>query len=304
MTELLCEKYRPQTLDEFIGEEALKTKIQKFIKNQEIENTTFYSISPGTGKTTLAKMLVKLVDCDYLYLNASDDNGIDTVREKVKQFASSASFKPLKVIILDEAAKLSWDAQSALLNIIESFSKNVRFILTCNYIEKIIEPLQSRCTPVKIVSPSKGDIARHLVKILEAEQIKYNEDLSEIKFIVSQHYPDLRAMLNLIQSNTVEGVLQLNQDELIKNNYKNQILEELKNPGTKTWKNIRQILADSNIDDYYDIFRFLFDNLDIFGKDQAGAITIYLEEYQYQYNFRIDKEICIMALIAKILQLL
>ena len=304
MTELLSEKYRPQTLDEFIGDEKLKSRIEEFIKKKEIQNITFYSISPGTGKTTLAKMLVKTIDCDHLYLNASDDNGIDTVREKVKQFASSASFKPFKVVILDEAAKLSWDAQSALLNIIETFSKNVRFILTCNYIEKIIPPLQSRCTPTKIIPPNKGDIARHLVKILETENIKYNDDLSEVKFLVSQYYPDMRQMLETIQLNVVDGVLTLNQAELVKNNYKNQILEELKKPTVKTLNNVRQILLDSSIDEYYEVFRFLFDNIDSFGKNQIGPIIILLEEYQYQYNFRIDKEICVLALIAKILQLL
>ena len=269
MTELLSEKYRPQTLDEFIGDEKLKSRIEEFIKKKEIQNITFYSISPGTGKTTLAKMLVKTIDCDHLYLNASDDNGIDTVREKVKQFASSASFKPFKVVILDEAAKLSWDAQSALLNIIETFSKNVRFILTCNYIEKIIPPLQSRCTPTKIIPPNKGDIARHLVKILETENIKYNDDLSEVKFLVSQYYPDMRQMLETIQLNVVDGVLTLNQAELVKNNYKNQILEELKKPTVKTLNNVRQILLDSSIDEYYEVFRFLFDNIDSFGKNQT-----------------------------------
>jgi len=304
MNTLITEKYRPKTLKEFIGENSLKEKLEKFIKDEEIPNILFYSLSPGTGKTTLAKMLVNSINCEHIYINASDDNGIDTIREVVKQFASTASFTKYKIVILDEAAKLSFDAQSALLNMIETFSENTRFILTCNYIEKIIEPLRSRCTPIKIVPPTKGEIAKHLVSILDAEGIKYSEDLKEVKFLVQNHYPDMRSMLNLIQLNTFDGELKLSYDEIVQSAYKSRILAELKKPTKTSFNAIRQILADSNIDDYYEMFRYLFDNIDEYAVGNVTAICIALEEYQYHYNFRVDKEMVIMATISKILEII
>ena len=141
---LLVEKYRPQTLDTFVGNETLKGQLQKFIDQNDIVNMLFYGPA-GSGKTTLAKLLVKNLDCDYLTINASDERGIETIRDKVSGFASTMSFKPLKVIILDEADFLTIQAQASLRNVIETFSRTTRFIMTCNYVERIIDPLQSRC---------------------------------------------------------------------------------------------------------------------------------------------------------------
>ena len=163
---LLVEKYRSKTLDEYVGNEHIKATIKKYLEQNDIQNFLFYG-GAGCGKTTLAKLIVNNLDCDYLYINSSDERGIDTIRDKVSGFASTASFKPLKVVILDEADFITIQGQAALRNVIETYSRTTRFILTCNYIERIIDPIQSRCQVLKIEPPSKKDIAKHLAKILD-----------------------------------------------------------------------------------------------------------------------------------------
>ena len=158
---LLVERYRPTKLETYVGNENIKGAISKYLEQNDIQNFIFYGPA-GTGKTTLAKIIVKNLDCDSLYINASDERGIETIRDKVQGFASVASFKPLKVVILDEADFLTIQAQASLRNIIETFSRTTRFIMTCNFVERIIDPLQSRCQVLKIVPPTKKDVAKHL----------------------------------------------------------------------------------------------------------------------------------------------
>ena len=139
---LLVEKYRPTQLENYVGNEQLKKVITKCIDQNDIQNLIFYGPA-GCGKTTLAKLIVHNLDCDHLLINASDERGIETIRDKVQGFASVASFKPLKVVILDEADFLTIQAQASLRNVIEMFSRTTRFIMTCNFVERIIDPLQS-----------------------------------------------------------------------------------------------------------------------------------------------------------------
>ena len=294
---LLVEKYRPTTLEHYVGNENIKEIIQKYLNQNDIQNFIFYG-GAGTGKTTLAKLIVKNLDCDFLYLNASDENGIDTIRDKVKGFASTASFKGIKVVILDEADFITIQGQAALRNVIETFSRSTRFILTCNYIERIIDPIQSRCQVLKIVPPSKLDTAKHTAWVLDQEEISYETD--DIKSIVNQYYPDLRKMLNTIQSSTINSKLLLDKDVLVSSNYMLSIIKELST--SKNWKNIRQIIADSGVKDFEELYRFLFDNSSKYASDREGSVAIILNEHLYQSNFRIDKEINIMSAISKIIE--
>jgi DNA polymerase III delta prime subunit len=294
---LLVEKYRPTTLEHYVGNENIKEVIQKYLNQNDIQNFIFYG-GAGTGKTTLAKLIVKNLDCDFLYLNASDENGIDTIRDKVKGFASTASFKGIKVVILDEADFITIQGQAALRNVIETFSRSTRFILTCNYIERIIDPIQSRCQVLKIVPPSKLDTAKHIAWVLDQEEISYETD--DIKSIVNQYYPDLRKMLNTIQSSTINSKLLLDKDVLVSSNYMLSIIKELST--SKNWKNIRQIIADSGVKDFEELYRFLFDNSSKYASDREGSVAIILNEHLYQSNFRIDKEINIMSAISKIIE--
>ena len=301
MNSLFVEKYRSKVLDEYVGNEQLKQIVSQYIDKNDIQNLLLYG-TPGTGKTTLAKLIVNNINCDFLYINASDERGIDTIRDKVQGFASSASFKPLKIIILDEADFLTIQAQASLRNIIETYSRTTCFILTCNYLERIIDPLQSRCQVLKITPPSKKEVAQHVAGILEQENIDY--ELNDLAVVVNKHYPDVRKILNTCQVNAVEGKLTIDKSLIASNNYTDAILKELKAANKSSFKNIRQILADSNLNDFDEIYRFLYDNLDEYGKNDLSKalIIIEIENYMYHANFRIDKEINVMALISKILQ--
>jgi DNA polymerase III delta prime subunit len=300
---LFVEKYRSKTLDEYVGNEQLKQIVHQYLKNNDLQNLLLYG-TPGTGKTTLAKLIVNNFDCDYLYINASDERGIDTIRDKVQGFASSASFKPIKIIILDEADFLTIQAQASLRNIIETYSRTTRFILTCNYLERIIDPLQSRCQVLKITPPSKKEVAQHISIILEQEDIEYT--VADLALVVNKHYPDIRKILNTCQVNNVEGTLKIDKTVLASNSYKDGVLKELKSPTKSSFKNIRQILADSNLDDFEEIYRFLYDSLDEYGNNDLSKamIVIEIENYMYHANFRIDKEINVMALLASILKII
>ena len=296
---LLVEKYRSTKLEDYVGNENIKATISKYLSQNDIQNLIFYG-PPGTGKTTLAKLIVNNLNCDHLYINASDERGIETIRDKVSGFASSASFKPLKVIILDEADFLTIQAQASLRNVIETFSRSTRFILTCNYIERIIDPLQSRCQVLKIVPPSMREVASHIAGILDNENIEWAKET--LVPIVKQYYPDIRKILGTAQLSTIDNKLVLDKSILVSNNYIEQVINELKTG--KNWKTIRQIIADSNINDYDELFKALYDNVSTYAPQSEGMVTIYINEHSYQANFRIDKEINMMACIAQIIQVL
>ncbi len=296
---LWVEKYRSADLNSYVGNETIKTTVDKYIKQNDIQNFLFYGPA-GTGKTTLAKLIVNNLDCEHLYINASDERGIDTIRDKVSSFAGAASFAPLKVIILDEADFLTIQGQAALRNVIETYSRTTRFILTCNFVERIIDPLQSRCQVLKIVPPSKQDIAYHLVNIFKQEEVDCAAD--DLKLVVNQFYPDLRKMLNTLQLSIQDNEVVLDKSILVSSNYMAQVLKELKN-AKPNWREIRQIIANANVSDFEELYRYLYDNASVYANGMEGMVAIYINEYSYQSNFRIDKEINAMALIGKLIEL-
>ena len=294
---LWIEKFRSETLDQYIGSEVLKDRVQSFINNNDLPHLIF-SGTAGLGKTTLAKLIVGNIKCDYLYLNASDENGIDMIREKVKGFASSASFQPIKVVILDEADFLTQPAQAALRNIIEEYSVNTRFILTCNYIERLIEPLQSRCEIHVLKPPSKSEVAKHVcTNILEVENIKY--ELPDIASLIKEYYPDVRSIIKNLQAGVIEDRfvwVATNTDWLSK------LVEILSGNDNKAWYVIRQLVADSQVDDFQIAYRYLFDNLSKFSKGHDAEVSVILDEYSYRANVCPDKELNFAAFISKVLE--
>ena len=299
---LLVEKYRPSELENYVGNKSIKKSIAQYLDQNDIQNLIFYGPA-GTGKTTLAKLIVKNLDCDHLYINASDERGIETIRDKVQGFASVASFKPLKVIILDEADFLTIQAQASLRNIIETFSRTTRFIMTCNFVERIIDPLQSRCHVLKIVPPTKQDVARHLSWILEQEKIRY--EMQDLVPLVNQYYPDLRKCINTIQLSTIDNDLKLDKSILVSSNYIDKVINALtegsKHNKVDCYNDIRQIIADANVDDFDELFKSLYERASEYLQDKEGTATILINEHQYKANFRIDKEINTMSLIQQIL---
>lgn len=296
---LWIERYRSQTLEQYIGNDAVKNRISDCLADNNIPHFIF-SGTAGTGKTTLAKLLVSNLKCDYIYLNASDENGIDMIRDKVKGFASSASFNPIKIVILDEADFLTQPAQAALRNIIEEYSVNTRFILTCNYIERLIEPLQSRCEIHKLTPPSKGDVAKHVcTSILDVEKVEY--DIKDIAYIIKEYYPDIRSIIKNLQAGTRDNKFNI---IFVNKNWYSNITDILKVPTKTSWSDMRQIVVDAQVDDYQPLIEFLFENISVYGKGHEAEISIELDEAQWRSRAVPDKEINIAALLSKLLNIL
>ena len=296
---LWVEKYRPKDLSTYVGNEHLKEKVKVYLESEDVPHLLLYG-KAGTGKTTLAKIITSNIDCDYMYINASDENKVDDVRNKIKTFASSIGFKSLKVIILDECDYLTPNAQAALRNLMETFSKHCRFILTCNYVERIIDPIQSRCQSYKVVPPSKKEVAQQMVNILKEENCTF--ELDDIALIVNAGYPDIRRVINSAQRQIIDGKLTIDTSSVIQNNYKLQLLEMLSN-GSKL-NDIRKLIADNSISDYSELFRLLYDEVDNYGNGKQAECIMNIAEAQFQDVNVVDKEINFMSLIIRIMRIL
>ena len=296
---LWVEKYRPSSMDTYIGNEHLKSKVSIYLESGDLPHLLLFGRA-GTGKTTLAKLLVNNIDCDYLYINASDENSVDVVRDKVKNFASTLGFQEMKIIILDECDYITPNAQAALRNLMETFSKHCRFILTCNYVERIIDPIQSRCQSFQIIPPDRKQVAQHLSNILDNENVKY--ELDNVVTIVNGGYPDIRRVINGAQRQVVNNELVIDKNTIIQNDYKLQVLEILEKQDKKnSFKNIRQLLADSKVTDFSDLFRLLFDTVDDWGRGHVAECILTLSQYQQSDAIVVDKEINIMAMFVEVI---
>ena len=298
--DLWTEAFRPNTLDGYIGNEALIGKANIWIQNGELPHLLFYG-SAGTGKTTLAKILANAVDSQTMYINASDENSVEVVRDKISRFASSVGFKRWKIIILDEFDFMTANAQAALRNLMETYSKTTRFILTCNYVEKIIDPIQSRCQTFAITPPNKKDVAQRLVTVLDEKGVTY--DIKDIAAIINASYPDIRRAINAAQASVVNGVLQLDKASAIQANYMTEVLEMLKTAKDKkaTFTKIRQCIADSKVRDFTPMYTFLYDNLDEFAHGHIAPCILIIAEAQFKDASVVDKEINIMAMFVNLL---
>jgi len=297
---LWVEKYRPIKLDDYVGNEHLKEKVSGYIESEDVPHLLLFGRA-GTGKTTLAKLIVKSIECDYMVINASDENNVDTVRNKVKNFASSQGFKKYKIIILDEFDYMTPNAQAILRNLMETFSKHCRFILTCNYVEKIIDPIQSRCQTFQIVPPSKKEVAVQLDKILKSENVNY--DVKDLVPIIDSSYPDIRKVINTCQLNSVKGVLKLSKNDLLDSDFKTKIVDILKesDDSRNKYMKIRQTVADSKVQDFTEMYSLLYDKVDEYASGKVSGVILVLAEGQHRDALAVDKEIPFMATILNIL---
>ena len=300
---LWVEKYRPRKLTEYVGNEHLKQKVSDYLQSGDVPHLLFFG-KAGTGKTTLAKLIVNSISCDYIIINASDENNVDTVRNKVKGFASTVGFKDMKVIILDEFDYMTPNAQAILRNLMETFSKHCRFILTCNYVEKVIDPIQSRCQTFQIVPPTKKDVAVQISKILGKEEITFQP--KDLVPIIDSSYPDIRKIINTCQLNSTKGKLKLDTTSVIDSDLKSKVVEILKGNDSKPnkWKNIRQAVADSRTQDFTELYTFLYEKVDEYGEGNTSNIILILSESQHKDALVVDKEITFMSCIIQIVGIL
>jgi len=297
---LFVEKYRPRTLDELVGSNDIKDKLSDMIHKSDIPHLLLYGPA-GTGKTTIARMIVNTLKCDSKIINASDENSVETVRTKIKSFATTIGFTGSKIIILDECDFLSKNFQGILRNLMETYSNNCRFILTCNYVDKIIDPVVSRCQAFSVIPPSKKEIAVHVSKILDKENVLF--DNKDVATIVKTHYPDMRKILNDCQRQIKDGKLHIDEQTKISSSIGDKIIDEIIHSKTidKAFKNIRQIVVDNHISNFSNIYRTLFDKLDIYSNGKQTECILVIAEYLYKDEFVVDSEINFSACIIQLL---
>jgi len=298
---LWAEKYRPNNVNDYICDSHLRDILVDFINRKDIPHLLFHG-GAGTGKTTLAKILTKNIPSDVIYINASDTNGIEMVRTKIKGFAGSTGFQSLKIVILDEADFFTTEAQAALRNLMETYSQSTRFILTCNYVEKIIKPLISRCQVFEIEPPTKKDVAVYVRNILDKESIKY--ELSDLKTVLDNFYPDVRKTINYLQQSSTSGTLKLVKTQNASVDLKSSLVNLLKNSKTnsKAFNDIRQLVADAGTKTFDELYIELYTKASEFAPDKEISVIIEVAEYMYQSAMVVDKEITFMACVAKLIK--
>jgi DNA polymerase III delta prime subunit len=301
---LWVEKYRPQTISECVLTKDLYKTFTQIIEQGEIQNMMFTGTA-GTGKTTVARALCNVLDLDYIIINGSEESGIDTLRNKIKQFASSVSLSGgYKVVILDEADYLNpQSTQPALRGFIEEFSSNCRFILTCNFKNRIIEPLHSRCSVIEFAIPKgektalAGAFMNRIMNILKAEVINYDEQV--LAELIMKYFPDFRRTINELQRYATfgkidSGILVNTSDVAIAD-----LMEHLK---LKDFKLMRQWVAD-NIDvEPASMFRKVYDNMNEFVEPQSiPQLVLILADYQYKNSFVADHELNMVACLTEVM---
>lgn len=301
---LWTEKYRPKTIDDCVLPQSLKNTFKEFIASGELPNFLFCG-GAGVGKTTVAKALCNEIGAEYLFINGSEESGIDVLRTKIKGFASSVSLTDAKkVIILDEADYLNPNStQPALRAFIEEFSNNCRFIFTCNYKNRIIDPLHSRCSVIdfKIENNEKQAIAAGFFKrvsnILSQENIEFDQKV--VAELITKYFPDYRRILNELQRYSVSGKI----DSAILLNVTEESFKELiKNMKDKNFTEVRKWVAKNSDSDSINIFRQLYDSaFTVMETASIPQLVLILADYQYKAAFVADHELNLMAALTEVM---
>jgi DNA polymerase III delta prime subunit len=305
MSSLWVEKYRPKTIEECVLPDRLKVVFQEFVNKGEIPHLILAGTA-GTGKTTVARALCTELGMDYLFLNGSDENGIDTFRMKIKGYASSLSLTgDKKAIIIDEADYLNPNSvQPALRGAMEEFEDNCRFIFTCNYKNRIIEPLHSRSTVIdyRLKAEEKPKMARDFMRrvedMLKTEAVPYNAKV--LRDFLMKHFPDFRKTINELQTyaqthgEVNEGILSASADVSL-----TDLIRALKD---RNFRDMRQWVAQHGNDDPSRLYRKIYDSLyDILKKESIPPAVIVLAKYQYQAAFVADQELNLTACLTELM---
>ena len=303
-TFLWVEKYRPQTVAETILSDNLKSTFQKIVESKEIPNMLFTGTA-GTGKTTVARALCNELDLDYILINGSEEGNIDTLRTKIKQFASSVSLQGgYKVVILDEADYLNAQStQPALRGFIEEFANNCRFILTCNFKNRIIEPLHSRCSVYEF-NTSKKDLQglcaqflKHIGMILDKEGVGYDQMV--LVDLIMKYVPDWRRVLNELQRYSISGRIDAGILVNLSDKSFDDLFTYLK---SKDFKKMRQWVVNNIDTDASSIFRGIYDRMvDKVKPQSVPQLVLILADYQYKNAFVADMELNVVACMTEIM---
>lgn len=301
---LWVEKYRPQKIDDCVLPQALKDTFRQYVEQGELPNFLFTG-SAGVGKTTIAKALCNEIGAEYMMINGSEESGIDTLRTKIKGFASTISLTDAKkVVILDEADYLNANStQPALRGFIEEFANNCRFILTCNFKNRIIEPIHSRCSVVefKIDSKDKQEIAatffKRAVTILKQEQIEF--DPKVVAELITKHFPDYRRILNELQRYSVSGKI---DSGILVNMSEESFKGLIKLLKEKDFTEVRKWVSKNSDSDTTSLFRELYDSAaTTIEPNSVPQLVLILADYQYKAAFVADHELNIMAALTEIM---
>jgi len=302
---IFTEKFRPQTVDDIILPEKLKDKIKTWIKNDDVPNILLVSKQAGLGKTSLAYVLINELKSDAMFINISLDGNIDTLRGKIKGFVETVGFEDkLKLVILDEFDGASEKLQKALRGFTEEFSKSARFILTANYQEKIIDPLQNRVQILdfdKIFKDNKQELirstAKRIVDILKYQDIEF--DKKDILTLIKGYYPSTRSMIIAIQENLNDNKLEISEDKINQTSNLDAIIQDIKN---KDYEGFRQKIQDLPTPD--SLYTEIYNRIDDFEITKRPGITILIAKYSYQHGFARDTLVNVLALGAEIMKII
>jgi replication factor C small subunit len=302
MNTLWVEKYRPNTLDGYVfRDDNQKKQVQQWIKDKTIPHLLF-SGSPGIGKTTLAKILLNLLEVegtDMLEINASRENSVDTIREKITNFVATMPFGDFKVVLLDEADYITPNGQAALRGVMEMYHQSARFILTCNYPNRVIPALHSRCQGFHIEKIDKTEFTARVATILVEEGVEM--DLDILDTYVKATYPDLRKCINTVQMNTSEGKLQEpNVADTGQQDYKVQMVDHFK--AGKITEARKLLCSSARPEEMEDIYRWMYDNVEMFGdtEDQQDSAILVIKQGLVDHSFVAEAEINLSATLIQL----
>lgn len=302
---LWVEKYRPIKLEQYVfHDETQKAAITKMMSDGTIPHLLFSGVQ-GSGKTTLSKIIpihLGIDENDVLTINASDERSVDTIRDKIKSFVTTFAMSEFKIVQLEEADYITPVGQAALRQVMEEYSDNARFILTCNYENKIIPAIKSRCQQFRFKAPNRDEVTEFAATILIKEKIKF--DIEDLDAYIAVGYPDIRKIINLLQQNSIDGELRGAQSGAESGDYKFELLDLI----TKDDWNAARKLCCENVasEEWEEVYRFLYDNLGKSKKfkaqDKWEAGIVVIAEHLYKHSIVADPEINAAAMFIRLTQ--